>query len=257
MAMIREMKASQQQAAKLKQELEAKNKELQDKKAEISARDNQIESLQCDVATSHDAEQSLTQLTNQQKASQDQKIANLLAERQQAWEERTRTQREAAEAREAARRQEERAREAERQREEVSIQLASDLVNTLKRVGDLIELQKNEGKRARCDVPPKSEFSFSGCYLNPVPYEGQDIEGLSYLKDVKRSIRDRIAESNFVPLNSLTHDTRNSLHLQSIERVEMRDGRYLSMNAPVPTSIKSYLEIFHHLFLFGSYYLQV
>ena len=120
-----------------------------------------------------------------------------------------------------------------------------------------MELQQNEAKRARCDAPQKSEFTFNGAYIRDVEYSGQDVEGITYARDIKQNIRDRISESDFVALNSMSQDTRNSTNLQNTERVEMHNGRYLSMNVPVPHSIHSYLEVFHHLFLFGFYYLQV
>ena len=56
-------------------------------------------------------------------------------------------------------------------------------------------------------------------------------------------------------VSTLSQDTQNSVNLQNTEWVEMHDGRYLSMNVPVPHSIHSYLEVFHNLF--GFYYLQV
>ena len=111
-----------------------------------------------------------------------------------------------------------------------------------------MELQQNEAKRAQCDATQKSEFMFNGAYIHDVEYSGQDVEGVTYTRDVKRNIRDRISKSDFVALNSMLHDTRNSTNLQNTERVKMHDGRYLSMNVPVLHSICSYLEVFHHLF---------
>ena len=79
-----------------------------------------------------------------------------------------------------------------------------------------MEMQQ-EAKKARCDAPQQSEFHFSGAYIHDVEYNGQNVEGVTYPRDVKRAIRDQIAENDFVGLSSMSQDTRNSLNLQNTE----------------------------------------
>ena len=119
-----------------------------------------------------------------------------------------------------------------------------------------MEMQQ-DAKRARCDAPQRSEFTFNGTYIHPVDYSGQEVDWVTYAWDVKHNIRDRISERDFVGLNSMLQDTRNLVNLQNMERVKRHNGRYLSMNVPIPYSIRLYLEAFHNLFLFVLYYLQV
>ena len=55
-------------------------------------------------------------------------------------------------------------------------------------------------------------------------------------------------------MGALVHNSRLS---DSLQHAEMTDQGYLPQNvSPLPPNIKSKLELFQHLFLFGSLYLQ-
>ena len=91
-------------------------------------------------------------LTQQQKEAQDEHIQKLIREHAAAREDCCKAEAAAAQARRDASATAERAEEAEWEKDEVRRQLAQDPMTTLKHVGDLMEIQQNDAKRARCDV---------------------------------------------------------------------------------------------------------
>ena len=173
----------------------------------IQDKEKQISCLQEDVEVSQRAEATLADLTQQQKEAQDDHIQKLIHKHAVAREHHCKVKANATQARFDAATAAEQVEEAKQAKDEATHQLAQDLVTMLKQVGNLMEMQQ-EAKRVRCDAPQKSEFTFNGTYIHPVDYTGQDVEGVTYARDVKQNIRDRISESDFVGLNSVTRHTK-------------------------------------------------
>ena len=99
------------------------------------------------------------------------------------------------------------------------------------------------------------DFNYKGKLLQPINFHGNDIEGVHHALMVHPEMRDKIIKAEFIPLEKLGSD---DLLQQAMRQAEMTDQGYAIWNVPakVPkTPVKSKFEIFHHLFLFGSYYL--
>ena len=124
---------------------------------------------------------------------------------------------------------------------------------------------KQQNKQSEDDEPKtKSEFSNTGQILIPAPSNGNDFEGLRYSRIVWRDMRDKIARSEHVSLGRLLNEPdqpETSAQQAKHRKLDMKQPGYLSQNVPsseepIPMNIKSKLELFNRLFMFGSYYLQ-
>ena len=102
--------------------------------------------------------------------------------------------------------------------------------------------------------PPKREFSINCEYLGETPVK-MLMEGLSYARDIKPNMREKIINM-FVSMGDILYDTAAANNLRAAEQAEMYSAEYLAQNVPPPTNIKSKLELFNRLFFFASYYLQ-
>ena len=129
--------------------------------------------------------------------------------------------------------------------------LAANPVTVMKSVMELIA---EESVAKKPWLEEKHEFNYNGELLVPVNEYNNNFEGLTYLYDVKGSVRDKIANSTFVLMGDMVHDTDLSENLQRVERTNQ--GHLLQNVLPPPPNIKSKLELFQQLFLFGSFYLQ-
>ena len=112
----------------------------------------------------------------------------------------------------------------------------------------------NKPKQDAAPPPPKREFSITCEYMGETPVK-MLMEGLSYARDVKPNMREKIINM-FVSMGDILYDTAASNNLRAAEQAEMYSPEYLAQNVPPPTNIKSKLELFNRLFFFASYYLQ-
>ena len=112
----------------------------------------------------------------------------------------------------------------------------------------------NKPKQDAAPPPPKREFSITCEYMGETPVK-MLMEGLSYARDVKPNMREKIINM-FVSMGDILYDTAASNNLRAAEQAEMYSPEYLAQNVSPPTNIKSKLELFNRLFFFASYYLQ-
>ena len=109
--------------------------------------------------------------------------------------------------------------------------------------------------KSRGQPEPKREFDKHGQLIKPVENTGFDMTGLSYLRDVKPNMREKIV-NHFVSMGDILYDTVLTNNLKDREKVDMYSSEYLAHNVPPPTNIKTTLELFNRLFYFASFYLQ-
>ena len=98
-----------------------------------------------------------------------------------------------------------------------------------------------------------------GKLLQPVSFNGNDCEGISYCRDVQPSTRDRIVRvGEFVPIQNITNvNNGQSNQGQPLQNVELNEPGYALRNVPPEsTQVKSKFDLFRWLFLFASFYLQ-
>ena len=112
----------------------------------------------------------------------------------------------------------------------------------------------NKPKQDAAPLPPKHQFSINCEYLGETPIK-MLMDGLSYARDVKPNMREKIINM-FVSMGDILYDTAASNNLRAAEQAEMYSPKYLAQNVPPSTNIKSKLELFNRLFFFASYYLQ-
>ena len=146
--------------------------------------------------------------------------------------------------------------EAEQGRQRALKELSSDPGYLIKTAERMIGTNKRKATELSEAPPPKHEFSMLGEILNALLVIGNDYEGVTYMCDVKPNMREKIV-SEFISLGGILDNTGLSKSLMFAEQIEQNSLDYLLQNTPPPpTNIKSKLELFKKLFLFGSHYLQ-
>ena len=230
-----------------------KDKIAKDAEKAVRMRDDRIADLERTLSQNEDGERRVIEQHTAEKQQLESAVDRFISERQREVEKRIAAEDAQRRAFVEMTENQRRVEQAEAARAEAEEAMATNPVVINKRLCDLME---RDAKRNRSEATPRSEFANSGELKEKIDLKAFDFEGLSYLLEVKSRARDKIVNDEFVALGSLLIDSHNNGNI-FLQAVEMRDAGYLTQNVPPPPpQIKSKLELFSKLFLFGSFYLQ-
>ena len=131
--------------------------------------------------------------------------------------------------------------EAEQGRQKALKELSSDPGYLLKTVERMIGTNKRKATEPSEALPSKREFSMLGKILNTPLITGNDNKGVTYMRDVKPNMCEKIV-SEFISLGGIQDDSGLSKSLMFAEQIEQNSPDYLSQNTPPhpPTSKASW-----------------